>query len=64
MQLSLERERERDGHTPDGAAAFSMFGMIRNWLFGATEESEYKLLSTESKVTHTHTHTIITAQTV
>ncbi|XP_051996394.1 heme-binding protein 1-like [Xyrauchen texanus] len=26
-----------------------MFGMIKNWLFGATEETEYKLLSTETK---------------
>lgn len=28
----------------------TMFGMIKNSLFGATEETEYKLLSTETKV--------------
>lgn len=39
-----------------------MFGMIKNSLFGNTEETEYKLLSSETKVralcplTHAHTH--------
>lgn len=27
-----------------------MFGMIKNSLFGVTEETEFKLLSTETKV--------------
>ena len=27
-----------------------MFGMIKNSLFGTTEETEYKLLSSETKV--------------
>lgn len=32
-----------------------MFGMLKNSLFGATEETEYKLLSTETKVSFTGT---------
>lgn len=32
-----------------------MFGMLKNTLFGVTEETEYKLLSTETKVRTPHT---------
>lgn len=34
-----------------------MFGMMKNSLFGNTEETEYKLLSSEIKVTHIRSDT-------
>lgn len=41
------RDREREAQ---GGETRAMFGMIKNSLFGNTEKTEYKLLSSETKV--------------
>lgn len=50
--IDTQREREFTDKERDaqGGETRAMFGMIKNSLFGNTEKTEYKLLSSETKV--------------
>lgn len=51
-ERDIDREREFTDKERDaqGGETRAMFGMIKNSLFGNTEKTEYKLLSSETKV--------------
>lgn len=53
-ERDIDREREREftdkERDAQGGETRAMFGMIKNSLFGNTEKTEYKLLSSETKV--------------